>query len=104
MVKVNYAVINYNPTSETHPGYKNWYGMSQCPTPKDLTGYNKLKDVMFGFIAARGGRHTFLYSYGYTYEAHWNKIEADLYEKKSFRTHNWLEGILMVPPDNGVFL
>jgi RHS repeat-associated protein len=109
-VQVDDAVVNYNPTPEHHHNFNAVWkreGRSKCATPEDLTGYNKLKKVMFGVIVARGARHNFLYSEGYTYEVHYdwpeNPATRSLYEKKDFKTHSWIEGIIMLPPDNGVY-
>ncbi len=103
-VKVDDAVINYHPTPETHSGYRNWPGMSTCPTQQELSGYHRLKNVMFGIIMVRGASHKFLYSFGKTYEVHYGSPGgSSLYEKKEFQTLNWLDGSVIVPPDNGVY-
>lgn len=103
-------VINYRPTDfykNDPPWWKVWESREldiSKITKTDLSGFAKLKRVRFGFGAARGGKHTFLYGSGSIYEVHWGGISIlGLYEKSPFLDYGWLSGILMIPPGNGVY-
>jgi len=110
-IPISDFVINFRPTpvySNNPPWWKVWESKKldkNKMTQNDVAGLTKLKGVRFGFGAARGGRHTFLYGSGSIYEVHWVGIGilGNLYEKSPFEDYGWLSGVLMVPPENGVY-
>lgn len=103
-IRVDHFAIDFNPTSASDPNYKTFANRSKEPTPLNLDGYNTLKTVKFGYGVARGGKHTFLFSEGYVYEVHWEVVGPEgLYERTELRDWDWLDGMIMVPPDNGVY-
>jgi hypothetical protein len=74
----------------------------QAPTakaPNNTRIFRKLSFLKFAYGIARGGYHTFLYSFGTVFEVHWDQIGTGLYEKSPFYTYEWLSGLLLVPPD-----
>lgn len=75
----------------------------QIPVPVDPSEtkiLEKLSKVKFAFGIARGGRHTFLVSYGEVFEVHYEEEGAKLYGKVAFKNYDWLSGVLVVPPDS----
>lgn len=60
----------------------------------------RVSQVKFAFGIARGGYHTFLFSYGEVFEVHWNQEGAKLYGRTPFKDYEWLSGALIVPPDS----
>jgi YD repeat-containing protein len=83
-IHVDDFIINYH---KTNPASAN-----------DMTAFNEFSKVRFAFGLARGGTHNFLYSYGMTFEVHWDKEGENLYERKSFYNFNWLSGLMLTPP------
>jgi hypothetical protein len=61
--------------------------------------FDRFSQVKFAYGLARGGRHTFLCSYGMIFEVHWESIGADLYERSAFYYYPWLSGVMVTPPD-----
>ena len=84
-------IVNYNLTS---------HGRRQ----NDMDAFNKLSRVRFAYVLARGATHNFLLSYGMVFEVHWDKIGDGLYERSPFYTFEWLDGVVVVPPDAGFSL
>lgn len=84
-------IINYNRT----PSSKK---------PNEMDAFLKFSKVRFSFGLARGGDHTFLLSYGMLFQVHWDKLGAGLYERSAFYDFEWLDGIVVVPPDAGFTL
>lgn len=69
-VPIDYKAVNYRPTKKTNPNFqKLWKKPATQINKLDIA---KLSNVKFGFGSARGGMHTFLYSYGDIYEVHWD--------------------------------
>jgi hypothetical protein len=71
---------------------------------QDLTAFNQFSKVRFSFGVVKGGMHTFLCSYGMIFEVHWNQIAAGLYERSPFYDYEWLDGVVVLPPDSGFSL
>jgi hypothetical protein len=71
------------------------------PTAANYVALTRLKQVKFAYVLARGGFHTFLYSLGDLYEAHWDKVADALYEATPFDRIPWLSGVLAIPPSIG---
>lgn len=67
---------------------------------ENLNILERVSKVKFAFGIARGGFHTFLFSYGEVFEVHWDQIGTGLYGKKAFKDYEWLSGALIVPPDS----
>lgn len=111
-IPVHYQAINYMPTPKTSPNYKSFsgLGLSKKVTPLNTIDLNQLKKIKFGFGLSRGGKHTWLYSYGKVYEVHWDQIGKTLYEARPLRSpvkspatrraesHLWLDNIIIIPP------
>lgn len=75
------------------------------PVPINVSDENseileRVSKVKFAFGIARGGFHTFLFSYGEVFEVHWDQIGTGLYGKTAFKDYEWLSGALIVPPDS----
>lgn len=80
-------IINYNRTQPSS-------------SPNDMDAFMKFSKVKFSYGLARGGYHTFLLSYGMVFEVHWRAAGAGLYERSSFYSYSFLDGIVLVPPDS----
>ena len=100
-IPISYWVINYKPTPKINGNYKSFSGIggSKDLTKKDVSQLDMLKKVKFAVGVSRGGKHTWLYSFGKVYEVHWDKIGAELYEATNLEDYAWLSGALVVPPD-----
>lgn len=96
--KVDGLVVDYNLDFKKHPSGGFLSGCTPGPRNNDAI-WNKVSRVRFAYGLARGGTHTFLYSFGMVFEVHWDKIDADLYERSSFYSFAWLSGLLLTPPD-----
>jgi hypothetical protein len=83
-------IVNYNPTTVAPP---------RTQTVKDQTTFEVFSKVKFAYGLARGGRHTFLLSYGMVYEVHWEGIGEDLYEISPLYSFAWKSGLAVTPPD-----
>ena len=99
-IPISYFLINYKPTPKSDPKYKSFTGLggSKEPTEVDETQLEMVNLIKFAYGVSRGGKHTWLYSFGKIYEVHWDKIGADLYEATNLEDFAWLSGAL-VPPD-----
>jgi hypothetical protein len=95
-VPVEYKVINYRPTKKTNINFQKLWKKSVTKLNKiDIAG---LSNIKYGFCCARGGMHTFLFSYGDVYEVHWSQIGKDLYERTPLKDYMWVDGIIVIPP------
>lgn len=76
-VSISQSVTNYAPETPT-PG-----SGTASTTTKDVTQLNKLKKLPFGVLAAHGGEHMTIITYGKVIEVHWAKeaTDADLIEQ-----------------------
>lgn len=76
-VSISQVVTNYAPETPTAG-----YGTASTTT-KDMTQLNKLKKLPFGVLAAHGGEHMTIITYGKVIEVHWSKeaTDADLIEQ-----------------------
>jgi hypothetical protein len=83
-VALSGAIVNYNLTA--------------VGKTSNTGALERLSHVRFAIGVARGGTHTFLYSYTMIYEVHWDQIGATLYGRKPFLSYEWLSGILLLPP------
>lgn len=100
-VKVDGFIVNYNLDFKKRPTGGFLSGCNSGPKPQNNNAiWNKVSNVRFGYGLARGGMHTFLYSFGMVYEVHWDQIGANLYGKESFYTYEWLSGLLLAPPSD----
>jgi len=79
-------VVNYNLKTPT------------AKTPNNDAVFQRLSRVRFAYGIARGGQHTFLFSYGMVFEVHWKEIGDELYGRTGFYDYGWLSGALVVPP------
>jgi hypothetical protein len=84
-------VVNYNRVAPT------------ATTPNTDAVYQRLGKVRFAYGIARGGKHTFLYSYGMVFEVHWDKIGAELYGRTPRYDYEWRSGVLVTPPGEPFF-
>jgi hypothetical protein len=90
-VRIDQWAINFAPDPKTG-------------TKKETGGLEALKRVPFGIGAADWGAHTFIFSYGSVYEAHWesepNNRKKPVFEKTPFEdfTKDWPSGVIAVPP------
>ena len=66
----------------------------------NLGAFTRFKSVRLAYGIARGGMHTFLYSFGDIYEVHWTKEKDELYGKSPFNTFVWNSGMMFTPPDS----
>jgi len=102
-IKLKYQVVNYNPTSRDDLSFQS-INTTKGTTPLDEISIEALSNVEFGFGVSRGGRHTWLFSYGKVYEVHWNNVGADLYEASPLQSYNWLSGVIVIPKEQEVYL
>lgn len=68
-------------------------------TARDVAAFDEFKKVKFAYGLARGGKHTFLCSYGMIFEVHWDEIGDKLYERSEFDKFAWNSGVVVTPPD-----
>ena len=66
----------------------------------NLAILKKLSQIKFAYGIARGGKHTFLVSYGEIFEVHWTEEGTKLYGKLPFEKFDFLSGALIVPLDS----
>ncbi len=97
-IPMAFKVTNYNVTATTDPNFQ------KLNTKAGVTALNtvdiaSLDLVKFGFGVSKGGRHTWLFSYGKVYEVHWDQIGANLYEASPLRSFAWLSSAIVVPSD-----
>lgn len=83
-------IVDYRPTEVGPPKKK---------TARDSTAFDEFKKVKFAYGLARGGKHTFLCSYGVVYEVHWEEIGDKLYERSDLYNFEWNSGVVVTPPD-----
>ena len=101
-VPIEYKAINYSPTPKTDINFQKLWKKSETKLNNiDIAGLSKVK---FGFCCARGGMHTFLFSYGDIYEVHWDQIGINLYESKPLKNSAWVDGVIVIPPLEAVKL
>lgn len=86
------SVLNYRPTEYLEDG--------QVETPIDSSGIDSLKDIPFGVVAARGGRHMALIINGEVYEVHWSTpaTSQNVISNEPLSEWAWLSGVVLVPP------
>lgn len=85
-VSVSQRVINYAPEQPKDPMAK------ASTTTKDTTQLNKLKKVPFGVLAAHGGEHMTIITYGKVIEVHWSKAATDPNLIEQTDLENWAVG------------
>lgn len=83
-------IVDYRPTVVAPP---------KKMTVRDGVAFDEFKKVRFAYGLARGGKHTFLCSYGMIYEVHWDEIGDKLYEMSEFDKFEWNSGVVVTPPD-----
>lgn len=97
-VPITDTIVNY----DTTPGC--------LPDPEGSRKFDLLSTALFGVAIFTKGLHTALFSKGYIYEVHWKGISDnefdspigkgdDLYGRSPLRGFEWIEGIIVVPPD-----
>ncbi|WP_104400873.1 hypothetical protein [Vibrio penaeicida] len=97
-VPVKYLVADYSPTTESHPEFQKLYPNLPARKLKTLD-YKELKKIPFAFGLSRGGTHCWLFSEGYVYEVHWDKVGKGLYSKVPLKQFDWLSSLIVVPAD-----
>jgi hypothetical protein len=115
-IPLHYQLINFSPSHLQHKPYTRFIGYSRkrnnisafrrhvnsegnaIPHSFDLF---RFMGVKFGFGLSRGGKHTWLYSYGSVIEVHWRGIdfENNLYTIAPLKNYAWLSGVIVIPPD-----
>lgn len=101
-ISINHMVTNYAPETP-RAGYGD-----ASKTVKDTTQLDKLKKLPFGVLAAHGGFHMTIITYGKVIEVHWNKeatsvdvIEQTDLEKWAVGTksgyHYYASGAIVAP-------
>ncbi|MET1254197.1 hypothetical protein [Aliikangiella maris] len=98
-VPLSYLVLDYNPTPKKHPKFQALYDY-KGPRKLNVIGLAELKKIKFAYGLSRQGDHTWLYSNGYVYEAHWNAIGSNVYSKHPISKFIWNSNMLIVPPDS----
>jgi hypothetical protein len=103
-VTVSGFVVDYKPTyvPPRKQTWSEWWHNIQPPsqmTPKRMDAFNRLSGVKFAYGLARGGYHTFLFSYGMVFEVHWGAEGDDLYKRSAFYDFEFLSGLIFTPPD-----
>ncbi len=116
-IPVSYFAINFKPTIKPEKSFWEWVSMSgednpfykgvywhlrdhkNIETRKDLVGLEEIKKIKFGFGVSRGGDHTWLYSFGKVHEAHYDKVESEIYEAKPLIEWGWIDNVIVVPAE-----
>ncbi len=95
-------IVDYNPTTELDD--IRFFGTIvsvESPTVKKTGKVEKLKQIPFGLLLARGGQHDAIISYGKVYEVHHasGPVDKKLIDVKDFETEwDWLSGVILLPP------
>lgn len=98
-IRVDYFVFDYRPSTPSTPYFQTLY--SHKPARQlNAIGLAELKKIKFGYGISRGGFHTWLYSDGYVYEVHRDKIGSELYDKTAIEDFIWNSSLIVVPPDS----
>ncbi|MDP2907852.1 MAG: hypothetical protein Q8O03_07985 [Nanoarchaeota archaeon] len=96
-------IVDYNPTTELEDirfTIKTIVPVKSS-TVKKTDKVEKLKQIPFGLLLARGGQHSAILSYGKVYEVHHasGPVDKKLIDVKDFETEwDWLSGVILVPP------
>lgn len=99
-VSVSQSVVNYAPEKPKSG--------TASTTTKDTTQLNKLKKLPFGILAAHGGEHMTVITYGKVLEVHWRKeaTSADVIEQTDLESwavgpnsgyHYYASGVIVAP-------
>lgn len=88
-LKVHHQVLNFRPTAEP-----------PSPTELDMSGIELLRQVPFFFGLSRGGKHTYVGSYGVVSEAHWDHqpVDPGVMGEVPLEKFDWMSGLLLIPP------
>jgi hypothetical protein len=103
-VPVKGFIIDYNLTPVAPRGFlEKLYKEERIA---DMTAFNALSKIKFGYLVLKGGDHTALFSYGMVFEVHWGGCGKGLYERQPFfgyppTTLPWLSGVVVLPTDSG---
>ena len=93
-------IVNYRPTPLPAAGRYN-QPPHTTPTPPDTVKCNKLKDVIFGFLLAREGKHTAMICKGKVYQVHWDKApeSRSVFDNQVAFSPDWEwnSGLIVVP-------
>jgi len=67
----------------------------------EMGNMNKLRQIAFGVLAARGGSHMAMIVGGAVYEVHWSSSSDDhnLFEDTDLADWGWGSGAIVMPPD-----
>ena len=65
----------------------------------DEVEISSLQSLRFGFGISKGGMHTWLFSRGDVYQVHCADNGTVIYEKRALQQYPWLNGVIVVPPD-----
>lgn len=110
-IPISGLIVDYNkqekstktvwlPSAATFPGTPVPIPMPITVSSDNLGIIETLSKVKFAYGMARGGTHTFLFSYGEVFEVHYEEEGAKLYGKKAFKDYNWFSGCLLTPQDS----
>jgi len=103
-IPITDMILDYNPTTELKDirfSSLNATVLVDSPTVKKTDKVEKLKQIPFGLLLARGGQHSAIISYGKVYEVHHaaGPVNKKLIDVKDFETEwDWLSGVILVPP------
>jgi hypothetical protein len=103
-IPITDMILNYKPTTELKDirfTDINSTVIIDSPTVKKTDKVEKLKQIPFGLLLARGGQHSAIISYGKVYEVHRasGPIDKNIIDVKDFETEwDWLSGVILVPP------
>jgi hypothetical protein len=112
-IPIRYLVVDYDPTagcnaskqciSQSMAAVINTDTFAPVPSPTrvDTADYDALAHVSFAVGVSKGGMHCWLFSAGDVYEVHWDQIGAGLYAKTPLRDFEWVDGAIVIPPDQG---
>lgn len=104
-VPVSGLVVDYNKQDKTPKKELVTAPSPSVPRYVDVPADNmkifeRVSKVKFACCLARGGMHTFLFSYGMVFEVHWMEEGTRLYERSAFYAYGWNSGLLLTPPDS----
>jgi len=94
---------NDSVTPNTHPAFQKLNKTAPATALNDID-IKSLEQVKFGFVISKGGMHSWMFSKGYVYEVHWDKVGSELYEATPLRIFLRISGVIVVPFEQAAHL
>lgn len=97
-IPVHHIAIDYKPLAKDHENFQELFPKAGVRKVNKVSLEGLMK-IPFGIGLSRGGNHTWLFSKGKVYEAHWEYAGIKLYEATDIRNWAWQSNLIIVPPD-----